>query len=208
MNKHLTFRKWLISQLKVSHWARSAEPLETLAIRLGVQPDVLVEAQQSLEEDLKKVNAAPLRIGSAHRSVKLMEYHLELPLPPVVKNDWVVYCQSRNIEGGTLLRSLINRALLTGENPALNVCRFQGWIYRGKQERLDRMPGYKREFRVRSTLPRGAAQALAKRCQNLKVSRTGFLRGLVLDLLEGRTTKLLLVSVQSMSGDPASYIVE
>lgn len=189
-----TFREWLVWQLKLSRWSRvRGESSTELAYRLGVQSDALEQAMRERAIDIETMAKVPPRIRVEQRKIKVW-------IPVEVWSEWKRYCKILSISGGTLLRSICNHYL---QNPVTTpAMQLSSWRYRGKR--------YKVRLETRRLLmarvPRGARQAIDHYASLLRTSMGALVRGLILDVLEGRTRRLKIVTVDEMWGDPKRYL--
>ena len=199
-----TFRRWLVEKLKQSRWARSREDtVETMAVRIGVQPDLLEQAQRELDEEQRRQGRRKVHIGQPYQP-RVSRRKVEVQLPRRVHEDWVAYCGHRGLRPAVVLRSLVHRLLSGPQQPS--------WLgrdcfYRGKTYSLE---GYKRgqkwPYLAKTDVTQGANRALTRRAMVTGTTVAGLLRGVVLDLLEGRTRHLTVItSTNSMFDDENRY---
>ncbi len=186
-----TFRQWLLEQLKLSRWSVASQETPAIAAkRLGVQEDLLRAAMAE--------RAAGKKL---HTSRQLAEQQkLVMNMPVEVGRDWAEYCKLLHVTGGMMLRSILQHFLVHPEiTPAMKSPR---WFYR-KRYYVNKI-----ETRVRaeSKISRGAMQALDCRAKELRVRPSRILRGLVIDLLEGRMKQVKLVLAGDMWGDRKRYL--
>jgi hypothetical protein len=196
----LKFRTWLVKQLTLTRWSLPIDLDEKeQAKRLGVQVDVIREAQQARDSELKhRGNGGIARgrrryIGSDYCSIYVR-------IPPAIRKDWVEMCAALKLEPSTVLRSLIHQFLSNPLRPQLTS---STWLYRGAVQRVKK--GHECPM-VRTRITRGAQQALDTHADNWSVTPTGIIRGLLTDFLEGRTKKLKIVSFAELWGDPDRYL--
>lgn len=204
---HGRFRRWLIEKVKRSRWVTyPSDSLEAVARRIGVQPDVLVEAQAELTEERRHDGKLPLKLGTGRvRQARRKQIDLDVPKP--VFDDWLAYCQTRDLPPSVVLRSLIHTLLSGPENPSWTG---RAWWYRGKTHRLSNYAEVAKRgwwpYNAKTDVTPGAARALALRAQALGCTYTGLVRGAIIDLLEGRTQRLNVVtSASSMWEDETRY---
>lgn len=202
------FRRWLIDKLKRSRWVTySTDTTESVAKRIGVQPDVIVQAQRELAAERQAEGKAPMRLGTG-RTKRGRRRQIDVDMPKEVHEDWILYCRTRDLPGSVVIRSLIHTLLSGPDNPTWISRR---WRYRG---RLLRLVGYKEyvnrgwPYNVKTDVSEGAARALAVRARGLGCTLAALVRGAVIDLLEGRTKRLNIVSSSdAMWDDETRYWV-
>ena len=217
-------RRWLIDKLKQSRWAqRRGENIEQLAVRLGVQPDVLSEAQAELDVERRGAGREPValgehqRVGSVHakggrrrRSDGATKF-IELPFPELVYKDWKKLCGLRGVRPAAMLRSLIHTLLSGPRNPSWTG---RWWFYHGRRVPLDFHGHYKRTGKkwphlAHTEITHGAAAALTRRADALGATMTALTRGMVIDLLEGRVPRVTIITApSSMFDDERRYWTE
>jgi len=208
------FRRWIVTKLKESTWWQfQGESRDAVAKRLGLRPELLLEAQLSLERDCRRDGRAPVRLGTSNMSPLGQwgtEHRVEIVLPRLVYEEWEAYCQTRQVASGVLLRSLIHRMLMLRELP--EVSRGKDWVLRGQRLAicLDRKGGNGAYVtRLVAKITAGAKQALLRRARKCGISVSALIRGCIVELLEGRVPKLVLVgSIREMWDDPNRYWTE
>lgn len=200
----ILFRRWLVDRLKASRWPRDdSATYEEMGRLIGVQPDVLEQAQQELIEEAKsKGRRAPL-LGSPNRRVDRF-HSVEVLLPKIVHEDWEAYCKRRNLTSADVLRSLVNELLTGPKQPS--------WInrrcwYRGSLHTLaGSVYGKKWPCFAKTYISGGASRALSQRAQATGTSAAALMRGMVVDLLEGRIKRLTIITeIGSMFDDESKY---
>jgi hypothetical protein len=193
-NGESIFRRWLIDKVKRSRWPTFKDDTpEAIGQRIGVQPEIIIQAQRELAEERIAQGKAPLRLGTGRTRRKKRRW-LDIDMPKDVHQDWLLYCRTRDLPASTVLRSLVQTLLSGPENPT-----WLGrvWRYRG---RMLRLVGYKEFMRsgwpynVKTDVPEGAVRALTIRASGLGCTMTALVRGAVIDLLEGRTKRLNIVN--------------
>jgi hypothetical protein len=198
------FRRWLVDKVKRSRWVTYAsDDVETVAQRIGVQPDVLRQAQSELEAERQADGRPALVLGSSRLRPR-KQPQLGVDMPKEVFEDWQLYCKTRDLPGGVIVRSLIHTLLSGPENPTWIGRR---WRYRGRTLKLT---GYKYAvgwpYKVKTKLSFGASRALALRAQSIGCNVAALIRGAVIDLLEGRTKRLnIITSADAMWEDENRY---
>lgn len=177
-----------------------------MAARIGVQESVLVDAQASLDAEREAAGLPREEIGT--RAQRGKRKIVDLDMPERVFLDWKQYCALRDLTPAVLLRSLIHTLLSGPRNPTWTG---KGWLYRG--ERLE-LTGYrqymaqKREWpwAAKTMVTPGAARALQLRADATRAKPTGLVRGMVIDLLEGKLREWHLVpNVAIMWDDESRY---
>jgi len=194
------FRRWLIEQLKTRRWRTIAgETVEVRAARLGVDLDVLEEATRESADEFRRQGKLRRQLGS--RAFYPEDYaDLEVTMPPKIHEDWSTFCSVTRLKSSVLLRSLVHDFLLTRSRPR-NIGR--SWQYGG--ERLKIKP--KGRFHAKTQITRGAESALEHYAKLWDVTTTGIVRGIIVDLLEGRgPTRLRVVRFSELWGEVARYL--
>lgn len=191
----LSFRKWLVHKLAVTRWGASKDViLPELAVKLGVQLDVLREAVKIRE-------ARALEIGHGRTKGRAADYaDLKIFAPPEVFRYWEQYCQTLQIAKSAFLRSLVHQFLIAGAPRPTTTT--SAWIFRGnvyRQRLADRQT-------IRAIVTRGVQIALDHYADEWHVKPSAILRGLVLDALEGKTKRLKIVAFSELWGDPDRYL--
>lgn len=197
----LTFRAWLVRQLQALRWSspEGASVAES-AKALGVQQDALEEAIAA--RALANQKRGKPRRALGRRALNRADYALvRLTMPAPVYAHWQSYCRTLGVAPAAILRSLIHGFLMTGQKPTTMT---PHWRYRGEIYRLNRT--------IRSITPnsptritRGAQQVLDEYAELWGVRASFIVRGLVVDLLEGRTRALQIVAYPELWGDPNRY---
>jgi hypothetical protein len=195
------FRAWLVKHLTELRWsAPIGLPLPDLAVRLGVQEDVLREAQALRAAELGRRGKA----GIAHGRRRYVAHDfaiVQLEVPLVLKQIWLECCGIMRLEPGALFRSLLHRFLLKPERPQYIGT---GWMFKGKRYVTVRA---KRECsQIVTRITRGAQVALDTLADNWDTTPTALARGVVTEFLEGRTQKLKIVTFRQLWGDPDRYL--
>lgn len=199
------FRQWLVLKVKQSRWrAVAGEELETVARRLGVQPEVILEAQAALDADQAALGRSERVVGSP--ATYGVPRRVDVNFPKPVWQDWEAYCKLRQLQHGVLLRSLIH-TLLSGPDQPRWLGR--GWVYRGHRLRMlssDAKGKKNWPYTAKTWITHGASRALVVRANVCGCTVTALMRGIVLELLEGRLERVLMASaVQAMWDDETRY---
>lgn len=199
------FRAWLVKKLTRTRWVQSRDAdLQAIAERLGVTPSVLVEAQAALDAERREGGHAPAELGTRRRRSSRKIIDLEMPV--TVAADWKAYCAERHLVSSVLLRSLVHTLLSGPNDPSWVGAR---WLYRGT---FHEMTGYK-SYKLRGAqwphgakadITHGAARALVLRASRARCNQTALLRGMAIDLLEGRLKGFQIVTMSSQMWDDES----
>src|SRR5262249_47472285 len=127
------FRRWLLDKVKRSRWVRyNADTVESVAQRIGVQPDVIVQAQRELAAERKADGKMPLVLGTG-RTKRSKRRQIDVDMPKAVHEDWLLYCRTRDLPGSVVIRSVIHTLLSGPDNPSWIG---RQWRYRGGTLRL------------------------------------------------------------------------
>jgi hypothetical protein len=182
------FRKWLVERVSTTSHAQSSDDddVDKMAERMGVHPDVLLEARimarQRRIDAGRAVGAGVKRAGSNH-------YQFELLFPPEVFDAWKQECANRGMTGSVMMRSLIHAYLLGSVEPDAVSKR---WEYRGIVHPLPNVHQWAKDhgrrypYRERSLIPQGARRALVHRSSRLGMDPTTVVRSLILLMMNGR----------------------
>jgi len=197
------FRRWLVDRLKESSWPTTREPIEEVARQLGLQPDVLLQATAELaaarEQAGRGVRPAAGLLPTPRRDQPI----IEMSVPKEIAAEWRGFCEARDLESNMLFRSLLHTYLSGSREPAWIQKR---WKYRGATYKMHGTRRGKRwPHRIRSVVSQGALRALRRRAQRLGARPAAVLRGLVIDLLEGRFGYVKMTDVSAMWDDPNRY---
>jgi hypothetical protein len=189
------FRKWLVAQLVQSRWSYpQTVSLSELSLSLGVQESVIEEALAARAALLQARGQVDGRGKKATPRVPL-----QVTMPEAISRDWKQSCLELGVNGAMLLRSLIFRLLTTHEKPTQILDR---WVYQGKVHTVPRG----RFPAVRTWVPPGAEVAFDRLAREFRCRAPALLRGLILDYLGGRVTRLRVVTYLEMPGDPDRYL--
>ena len=193
----------MIERIKFTGWLLVRdEPIEVLAKRLGVQPDVLKQAQREYDEERQRDGQDQQQLG---RRARYSTRSVELAFPKPIWDEWGDCCELRGIGGYTLLRGLIHTLLVTPENPTWVG---RGWMYRGHSVSMTGTKhGEPWPYRQRARVTNGAAEALKMRADASNCRSVALVRGSVIDFLEGRVKRVQLLTTESMFGDARRYIL-
>lgn len=207
MSTYGGFRKRLVRMLATTDWAtRGATPDEIArhARGLGVQPEVLQAARDIVEKERKSRGLKP----ALGRKVSERAWpQLEIDMPEKVFDDWHTWCELQQATSNALMRGIIHVYLLGNWEPAWVSSH---WRYKGKTLLIPRK-GYEEKhhaawpFRERVLVTRGAMDALGFRANRTNVRFTAIVRGLLLELLEGRYKNVIPRDARSMFDDTTRY---
>lgn len=200
----LTFRAWLVRQLTVTRWP-SVDPTPALAAELGVTLDVLEEAYGVLEAAAKRRGKPRTRHGK--RVLARTDYALvRVYTPPAVHRIWHAYRKILHLNSGAVLRSLVHHFL---QNPARPTTTSESWHLGGKVYKLEgrSLGDHRKNYpNICTRITRGAEVALDHHAAEWNVPPTTVIRGLVVDLLESRVKRLVIVGYPELWGDPDRYL--
>jgi len=205
-DKEPLFRRWLIDKLKRTRWARAEDTTrEELAERLLVHPEALRLAQLELDKEREAMGLPMTRLGT--HTPRGIRKRIEIAFPVDIHADWVSYCALRQVSSSLVLRSLVHTLLLTPHPPMWTG---RGWWYRGRKRKMDGFSGVYRNKKwphcEGTDITVGAFHALVKRATERGATPTGYLRGGVIELLEGRMHRLTIISSpEEMWDDPNKY---
>lgn len=195
----LNFRRWLIDQIKLTQWPRRRDqsPAE-LAQSLGVQLEVLQIAMTELRAE--EVARGRLPVTMVRQQDEVVLAALDVTMPEAVWKDWSAYCERRQIAPAVVLRSLVHGFLSQHENPSW-VAAY--WRYRGQILHIRKTKTW--PWKAFTRVPRGVEIAITRRAKAIGTTRAALLRGMIIDLLEGRTTRIPLIAARAMWNDPSRY---
>lgn len=197
------FRAWLVDRVSDARlYKRQGQSLTERARYLGVQPDVLEEADQLRRRKLEEAG----RPGS-RRAVHTDQYDgytrmVAVHLPMEIRVPLDAVCATRQIDFADLARAVVQTVLSGPNNPSY--CG-KGWMYKGKKLPPVRKAGLPRATLRKFAISVGADIALAERAARLGVSKTGLVRGGLIDVVEGRMKRLIYTDTLSMWNDPKRY---
>lgn len=169
-----------------TRWARADVDVDKLGPRLGVQPDVLRDARA-------RYGARPVIETCA----------FVLQMPERIFLDWTRACELQALDGGLMLRGLVQAMLLNAKKPTWTS---KGWMYRGRRMAMSGVShGQNWPWKQKTMLSRGAERALVEIADHLQITKTALVRGQVIDYLEGKAPRIILMGADSMSNDPKRY---
>lgn len=192
----ISFRDWLIARIRLTKYATNIIPderIDRVAMKLGVQPDVLLAAR------------AEMRILRAERGfLRNVRYRqIEMTMPPEIWEAWKDECAFREIDGPALLRSIVHDYLLSSYEPKEPL---RHWRFRGKLYFASRQT--RNSARERAGIPMGAIRALNARAGKTGATAHGIMRSLMIEVLEGGYRGVRIVDAKSMYDDERRYAEE
>lgn len=201
------FRAWLVDRVSEARLRKVAgQTLEDRARYLGVQPDVLIEAdKRRLERHASVGRFASNREVHGRAAHDAYTYRIQLYMPPVIAKPFDEVCEIKGITASTLGRAVVHTLLLSPNNPRWYGT---GWLYKGKLYSEDRCQTGKRapqSVTKQFIISTGADIALRRRAERAGTHKTALVRGAIIDLLEGHTGKLIYSDTGSMYNDPDRY---
>lgn len=183
---------------------------ETVARRIGVQPDVLVEARALKAARLRDEQDPEYRGQEREhlRGQSRARFFVHVAPPPEIYLEWVAARDQRQLPGTTLLRSIIHLVLQQPSQPAwiTHTTRKKGggWPFRGEWYVHKNIRS--RDCRVATELSPAAHKALCLRAENTRASATAIVRWGVCLFISGQLTALPIVpTVKGLYRDPEQY---
>lgn len=199
----LAFRAWLVKQLTLTRWsAPLALSTAELAVHLGVQVSTLEEAQALRDSELNKRAQGGVTRGR-RRYIGSDYAEVEVRMPRSLHAEWREFCAARQVEPGTVFRSIIHHFLLDPKRPSSTS---RKWIYRGKVLPMDWMKKEHLKLKARARITRGAQIALDTHADAWGVPPSAVLRGLLMDFLEGKILRMKMVAFSELWGDAERYL--
>ncbi len=199
------FRRRLVSLLATTHWARiGPEEVERHAKGLGVAPEILQAARDVVDRERKKRGLKPIQGRKVNEATWPQ---LEIDMPEKVFDDWHTWCEMQQSTSNALLRGIIHAYLLGTWEPEW-VSRH--WRYKGSTLIVPRR-GYEEKhraawpYRERVLVTTGAKRALIFRAARTNTTATAIVRGLMLEILEGRYGNVIPRDARSMFADVQRY---
>jgi len=203
-----TFRKWLVQRVSTTRWSRhggSRENAEKIASDLGVTPEILMEAWQ------ERIARSKIKGVAQHRRKKINERdhpQMDLPMPKMIWELWMDYVDSAHLKGSDVLRGLMNAYLLGDWEPKHIGTK---WIWNGEVVPIPNIATYRAEngekwpYIEKALVSVGAREAFRERASCMNSTMAGHLRGLVIDLLQGRC-QIQPIDARRMFEDPMRYL--
>lgn len=197
-----SFRTWLIDRVAetpVPHgWSD-----QQVADALGVQVDVVAAA--------RKLVAERLRMTSGERAASLRRYRSvaqAIRAPLAIHEDLTAYATARGLGPEDILRGSVHYYLSVPAEPGVRPHAPEGlpvdWMYRGRVLPKDRANPRGHNILV-ARMSRGAALAMTRRAKARGKKKSDFLRGCILDVLEGRLRTFSIVTLEMMYDEPDHY---
>jgi hypothetical protein len=199
------FRSWLVEKLVDSRWPIYRDDTdETIARRIGVQLDVLVEAREVLRAREEKLHRSPARLGRPRAKAR-SRYMLFLEPPEEIFRDWVAHRDHRAQTNSCLLRSVVHHVLRLAWQPSwLTSKRHAAWYYHGRwlgQTNIRAHP-----FRIKTDIGEACSRALTERALATGVGAAAIARWGVVALLQGKLRNFQIVtSLESLYNQPTKY---
>lgn len=194
----VAFRDWLVRQLVATRWPQEPATAD-LARELGVSYSVLEEAF----ELRGKLTSERGKTRPYHGGVRIDHALVRIYMPRVVHKDWLAYRGILHISNGALFRSLVHHFLLDPQRPTTTS---PAWHYRGAVYHITPKNGQSNKLNICTRITRGAEAALDHHALGWDVSPSALLRGLTIDLLEGRVKRMKIIGYRELWGDPARYL--
>lgn len=205
----MKFRDWLVSRLadtRFAGWTYEPERLGRVSDQLGVQPSVLRDACEIRQQRRRETGRPLVRKGFGGAS---REYpQIEVNMPGAVWHAWRDACAQAGVLPSAMLRSIVH-VYLQGDWEPEHISRH--WVFKGRafevrDRRFHRETGKKWPYRERAVITRGANIALMRRAELQRASRHALLRGLVLEVVNGRLTRLVPIDATNMWDDAERYL--
>lgn len=185
MSYNNLFREWLVNLVAGTRWARVEGDVEKISKHLGVRPEVLEEARRRGER--RAIDTCAFVLFMPEEIFKLWKRTLEL----------------QGLEGGLLLRGLIQVLLTSAKKPTWTN---NWWMVGGKRYNMgNNRKGQNWPWKVKALISRGADRALVQIADHHRTTKTSLIRGQVIDYLEGRSPKVILMPSDAMANDPKKY---
>jgi hypothetical protein len=204
------FRDWLIQKVALARWAVFLDETdEEAAKRLGVQVDVLKEANFVFKERIRRQRLPDgQRLGKRTVYGRKRKLYVFLEPPKAIYGEWAAHIARQGITQSTLLRSVVHLVLQSPTQPAwLGERRKRNWIFQGQWLGQDRIRNH--EFRISATVSEGAERALRLRAENTHVTPSAIARWAVCLYVNGQLPKLQIVSAaHAMYRKPEQYVLE
>lgn len=196
------FRRWLVDRLVgTEHATRRIEDdkLDDYAARIGVQPDVLIEARikaRHLVVEGKSRHALSDETRPGYRT-----YFVKVRMPPRVLKRWQEECERRDVESSVLLVSLLHNYLSGRREPVQQFLDRKWWHLDGRRLLVAKIS----EIGATALVSRGAWRALKIRATRLGEFRATVIRALMLEAMNGMHMDLPIVYLHAMLDDEHRY---
>ena len=198
------FREWLVRRvMDMAFQVQPGESVDALTKRLGIRPDVFVEAQQRKLAELRALGRPGKQLGARRARVADGRASVYLNLPAAVHADLIELCRLKKLPLAHMVRAALNTLLLGPRNPR-NVQEQACW-YKGERAQIKGTDKRRWPYVAFTTVSHGAKIALQRRADGLGCTITALARCQLVDLLEGHLPKLYFVNAASMFGDPDKY---
>ncbi len=199
-----SFRSWLLERLLGTKWATLPardDEIDALAERLGVQPELLLEAraEAKIQKSKNGLRIAAARPDESGRFKRYYQFHLFMP-PPVHK-AWLEECAYRELRGPVLLRALIQEYLMGDTEPTP----LSFWYWKGKRYQMGKAE-QRSPFLERATITQGANRALKRRAMAIGTTPTAIARALIIEALSGEHRAVKLIEHSMMFDDERRYL--
>lgn len=185
------------------HTAIADEEIDEVARRIGVQPEVLLEARVRFRISQATEGKRQASFGEAFAPKRHCRFNLWFP--PAVFPDWKLCAESHGLEGSALLRAIIHGYLLGSYEPQ-SVVRY--WYWKGKRHLSIQDPKERNKWRERAQIPIGARRALEIRSRYLGASPQAVARALVIETMRGKINRpgtYAIVDAKTMYDDETRY---
>ena len=191
-DEYTLFRRWLIEKLSRARWAQYRDDTdEEMAVRLGVQPEVL-SAARLVHEERQADNPKKTRPGMprANRRVQKMIY---LEPPGEVYAEWSAIRDGRKATNSMLFRSALHHVLRLKWQPAWLSTRGPNgaWLFHGRW--LGQVNIREHNYRIRAPVSERMELAMQERAARTGVTPAALARWAVLSLAEGKLRSLRIV---------------
>ncbi len=198
-------RERLVEVISYSGYAtRELKNLEAAAAKLGVLPEMILEARM-LAEHRKKVmlenRHGNLKLAKRHRKFEV--YTLDLEMPDAVYKLWMQHCEVRKITETTLLLSILHAYLLGSYEPPVET---RHWTVFGEVHPKSKIIS---SVRVRFNISYGMRMALVARAKSVGINPKVILRALVSKTMEGefcRPGTFETIKRARVFSDPEAYV--
>lgn len=191
----VTFRRWLVERVAETAWVfNSTMSNQEMAERIGVQPDVLVDARRFLDafysNRTKVLGLQPVRVARCNQVKMVSRYtFVMVRTPQFIFEEWCKYAEERHLSRSDLLRSLLHLYLSQKDYPITS----QDWTYKGIRYEAflgrDVCP-----WTIQCSLPYEVKTLLSVRSKMIGLTMADIARALVLDLLHGKVSNLQLIT--------------
>lgn len=199
------FRDWLVENLsRTGFMVYKDDTDEAMALRVGVQVEVLREARARYEERMileRMPEGQKFGFRQRHHFNHAREREVFLDPPDEIYLDWCARRDAQGLTTAILLRSIMHLVLQSKTQPKWLRGTLRGaWIYRGKWVERSEIRNRKgRRTRISTVVSEGAGLAIKLRSERTRVSMSALARwGVCLfvnDKLQTRDMPLPIVNV-------------